>query len=78
MQPFVRIPFSNVPPDMTVREITDAYTDIMMWFAAFGYLYGVDYRFEWEDAESMIPDYVWCDEDMAVLFSLKYGTITRD
>jgi hypothetical protein len=63
---------------MTVREITDAYTDIMMWFAAFGYLYGVDYRFEWEDAESMIPDYVWCDEDMAVLFSLKYGTITRD
>lgn len=48
-----------------------------MWFAAFGHLYGVDYRFEWEDSTSMIPDYVWCEEDMAVLFSLKYGTITR-
>lgn len=48
------------------------YKDMIDFFEALGYVYKVDYKFEWLAEASISPKYIILSDELALIFKLKY------
>lgn len=66
-----KVPFPIIDSDYTATY--HFYNKVKNWFDSNGYEYSIQYKFEWNNTGRYIPDYIWCDSELAVLLKLKFG-----
>lgn len=48
------------------------YIQMNIQFDKKGYVYGEHYKYEWLDTGKHVPDYLWVESDIALIFILRY------
>ena len=60
-------------PVLNGNETYRLYNNLKNWFDNNGYIYNVDYKLEWENPGNYVPDFIYCDEELAIMLRLRYG-----
>lgn len=70
MKKLIKVPFPKLTDHIDRIKL---YTRLRKWFDNNGYIYNEDYKLEWEDARRYVPDFIYCDEELAMMIKLKYS-----
>jgi hypothetical protein len=69
MDDLIRIPFPQIEDQVRSQRF---YLEMADCLVALGYVYNKNFKFEWSDTGKLVPDYIWCDTELALVLKLKY------
>lgn len=69
MENLIKVPFPQIEDKEKSQRF---YLDMAACLIALGYKYDENFKFEWVDTGKFVPDYIWCDTELALVLKLKY------